>query len=96
MAQALFCSKCGTELVNVGGAAWACVVCDMPGEPEHSYKNWCWNCPEEINSEYCNKSLTPGMGYHCRSCGEDLTGWKIKKGIIPVIPVVGERIRVSF
>ncbi len=82
MGQIINCLKCGSEMENLGGAAYACIFCDMPGEPERRYEDHCWNCGEKIDSKYCNKSLTPGMSYHCRYCGHDLTGWKIKHGII--------------
>ena len=82
MGQIINCLKCGSEMENLGGSAYACIFCDMPGEPERRYEDVCWNCGKKIDSKYCNKSLTPGMSYHCKYCGHDLTGWKIRKGII--------------
>ena len=40
------------------------------------YLNHCWNCKSAIDSRVCRKSEIPGMGYHCNSCGKDLTEWK--------------------
>jgi len=42
------------------------------------YINHCWNCGCIIDSRVCRRSQTPGMGYHCNTCGKDLTEWKGK------------------
>ena len=60
--------------------------CGLPEEdPKNtSYINHCWNCGTKIDSACCVESSTPGMGYHCKLCGEDLTKWKRNMGLIPV------------
>lgn len=51
-------------------------LCGLPEMDYKVYINHCWNCGDTINSLTCAKSLTPGMGYYCQSCGKDLTEWK--------------------
>ena len=72
--------ECGREkqcvLLEPNNEVWECIVCDRPQEEIIVYKNVCWNCKHPIDSRFCAKSITPGMGYHCNNCGEDLTKWK--------------------
>lgn len=43
-----------------------------------AYRNNCWNCGHEINSEKCELDQNPGNGYICNLCGESLKGLKNK------------------
>lgn len=73
------CQKCNCELVfgryTYYGYELKCPNC----EP---YINHCWNCHSDIDSRVQKKSPIPRMGYICGQCGMDLTGWKLKKGLI--------------
>jgi hypothetical protein len=85
--EGFLCYKCGCKLIHMGGNAWVCIICDLPSPsvhlwPSYVYQSHCWNCPGGVDSRHSKKSAALGMGWHCDSCGEDLTGWKIKKGII--------------
>jgi predicted RNA-binding Zn-ribbon protein involved in translation (DUF1610 family) len=80
---------------NLGNGVmlYTCPLCDYPPpEDDHNlfcvssqletrvYKNHCWNCGAAIDSTFATPSRTPGMGYYCPRCGEDLTKWKLMKG----------------
>lgn len=85
--EGFLCHKCRCKLTHMGGNVWICIICDLPNPSAHLwpsivYENHCWNCPGGVDSRYSVKSATPGMGYHCNLCGEDLTKWKIQQGII--------------
>lgn len=80
--------ECGAELIEIErcGSAFimACMYCDLPQEEDsfYIYQNHCWNCGYGIDSRFCKPSNIPGMGYHCNTCGKDLTEWKLRQGLI--------------
>jgi hypothetical protein len=73
------CQKCNCELVfgryTHYGYELKCPNCQP-------YINHCWNCHSSVDSRVNTKSKIKGMGYICGTCGEDLQGWKIKRGLI--------------
>lgn len=70
------CGKCGSELRFDSNN----IECSNPNcKP---YKNHCWNCGSTVTSFWEKKSKIPGMGFVCSTCGEDLQGWKLAKGLI--------------
>jgi hypothetical protein len=76
----LKCDRCDNTLIvedvlTDGSFIASCPSCDMPTPPEYVYINHCWKCGGNIDSRNCMKSLIPNMGYHCKSCGEDLTNY---------------------
>ena len=71
------CKECKAPIYD---STCLCGVPEMVHPTLTIYINHCWNCGDTINSLSCRKSLTPGMGYHCNSCGEDLTKWKLRVG----------------
>jgi len=54
----------------------ACMYCDLPQDDGFVYENHCWNCGNDIDSRNSKQSVLPNMGYHCNSCGKDLSEWK--------------------
>lgn len=74
------------ETLSDGSFLGACMFCDLPQEEDnfYIYQNHCWNCGFGIDSRFSTPSSIPGMGYHCGSCGKDLTEWKLKKGLVTV------------
>jgi len=74
------CPICKNQLIPDPHSGWDCIFCRTEGtEPvtlKSPYINHCWNCGFGIDSRVSVKSLIPNMGYHCGSCGKDLTEWK--------------------
>lgn len=81
------CDRCKSDMEliesNETCEVYACLYCDIlklpaPIVPKEviPYINHCWSCHSGIDSRICVKSSTPGMGYHCNVCGNDLKGYK--------------------
>ncbi len=78
------CNICGSLLVfkaqgRSGNLMFQCPQCDV-----NPYLTKCWECHCKVDSRDCKPSQIPGMAYHCKHCGYDLSWWKVKKKLLKV------------
>ena len=90
------CGQCNqhsivmVDILPDGSFIGACLYCDLPQEEDGFaiYENHCWNCGYGIDSRFSRRSVIPGMGYYCSSCGKDLVEWKLMKGLVSITQII--------